>query len=795
MRFVYAIIAFLLGLVLLGLGITQLTAETEETYTVETEGAQDAPFTVITDDVIDADEDRDEFTIEAEGEYQIALGRTYDVEAWIGDAAHNRLTGYEASEDPEEPSRFVAEFLDGETDVPDPSSSDLWVSVETAEGSTPYRWDTPDEAGDWALLIFREDGEAAPSGITTTETVTLSTAGGIALTVGGALIVLLALGLFYRALSAPRRKKAQAVAAAESSSAEDGSSESAEPKSDDSVQEAAGQPAAAWALPSVESTAEEDQDAGTGAAPASAESPFGENPEAEDGEEAEFDGAPPAESDPAAPDSAESADQEPDPSAEDPESAAEQDDDGDDEDDEDSDPMNTPDSDSQTGADAGERLSGWTKGLRDRLGGGKSPFAVVLAMLVALASAFGLAGPAHADDEEEPETEASEEAETPDPEENDDAAADESESEPSDDQTEGDGSSEEDSEQDGGSEQPEDEDAAQDSETEDGAADETQEGGADQEGAEEPEVEGEMPSEGYSVLLNSQLDRILEDIAETVAAGDEELDTELLEDRVAGKALEQRELAYRNNDLADTSMPAPIGTEVLSAAVSGDPEFPRQAVVIVEHQETEVPQFLVLEQTEARENYKLVHTAMMAPGTEFSAYSAEQGGISVADPGDADDEGSPSAYLSGIANWFADDGHQFGEQVGESAYIESLHEYHEELSEAAEDTEIEIPAPDVDYDQIYAVELPDGSMVVAGAFEMTLQMSPISDGDTIFLDNTLIEEILGTDWTTFPTQIISQEFVVAQIPPEDSEDEIVLLGVDNLVSDANIDAPDWFDGY
>lgn len=782
MRFVYAIIAFLLGLVLLGLGITQLTAETEETYTVETEGAQEAPFTMITDDVIDAEEGRDEFTIEAEDEYQIALGRTYDVEAWLDDAAHNRLTGYESSDDADQPSRFVAEFIDGESDVPDPTDSDLWVSVETAEGEMPYRWDTPDEAGDWALLIYREDGEVAPSGITTTETVTQSTAGGIALTVGGALIILLALGLFYRALSAPRRRKNHAAAAA--APAADAASDPAEDQGAESAQAETAQSQEAWTVPSAESLAEEDQDAPTETVPAYTEE-SAQQERADDAED-EIEGI-----DSGEPAAVTAGDGEPDRPAEDQEPAGEQDDDDDDQDsddeadenddDEDQDPMSTPDSGDQPGADAGEKLSSWAKGLRDRLGGGKSPFAVVLAMLVALVSAFGLTGPAHAEDEEESESDNSEQTDDADDEDDADSEADESE----------DDSEETDAPADDEADETEDADG-EDAPDDDGDLADPE--GLDEEG-EEPDVEGEMPSEGYSVLLSAQLDRILEDVAETVDSGDQELDAELLEDRVAGKALEQRELAYRNSDLAGTSLPAPIGTEVLSAAVSGDPEFPRQALVIVEDAETEVPQILVLEQAEARDNYKLVHTAMMAPGTEFSAISAEQGGVSVVDHGDADAEGSPADYMNGIAAWFADDGDEFGEQMAESVYIEALHDYHEELGEAAEDTEVEISAAEVDDELVSAVELPDGTMVLAGAFELTLQMSPISDGDTIFLENDLVEELLDTDWTTFPTRITSQEFVVLQVPPEDSDDEIVLLGVDSLVSDASINTPDWFDGY
>ncbi|TLP75329.1 hypothetical protein [Nesterenkonia sphaerica] len=738
MRFVYAIIAFVAGLALLGLGINQLTAETEETYLVETEGAEDAPFTVVTNDVIDTDAGREEFTIEAEGEYLIALGRTYDVEAWLDDAAHNRVTGFESGDGDEETARITAEYIDGETDVPDPTESDLWVSVETAEGEMPYRWDTPDEQGEWALLIYREGDEPAPAAITTTETLTISQTGGIALLVSGALVILLALGLFYWAAGAPRRRRnAEATATASAATAAPAA-----------AQTPAGLPEEEPArLPDEDITVDQDPVPGPDEDITVDQDPV-PGP-AEDDLTQEFVPAWAAQEStghtPAAESPAEDHDDEYEDDSEDPDSDDSDSDDsgsaGTDSEDHDSPDDSSPSAPKASETNNSERLSGWATGLRDRLGGGgKTSFAAGLAGMIALTSAVGLAGPAHAEEDAEADEEGEVQQDDPadvDPEE---------------------------LEEDNGAE-------------------------------EETGVEGEVPSEGYSVLLSSQLERIMEDIASTVEAADEELDADLLEDRVAADALNYRELAYRNNELADTSMPTPIGTEVLSAAVTGESDFPRQAVVIVEHPDAEVPQVLIIEQAAARENYKLVHTAMMAPGTEFPAVSAEQGGVSVVSPGETDDSGSPASALQGVSRWFVDQDHDFGEQMAESVYIDALHDYHDELTEAADDTVIEFADPEVDLDNASAVELPDGSVVVAGSFDMTMEMAPIRDGDTIFLEHDLVVEIVGTDWTTFPTRITSREFIVVQIPPEDSEDDVVLVGVDNLISDAEINTPEWFDGY
>lgn len=296
------------------------------------------------------------------------------------------------------------------------------------------------------------------------------------------------------------------------------------------------------------------------------------------------------------------------------------------------------------------------------------------------------------------------------------------------------------------------------------------------------------------MLLSSQLDGILAGIAETVEAGDAEQDPELLEDRVAGQALAVRETAYRNHDLAGTELPVPVGTEVLSAAVTSDQDFPRQAMVLTDHPDSEVPQILILEQESPRDNYKLIHTTMMAPGTEFPSLSPEQGGTAPV-AADAEINGvTPVQAVSGIAGYFTDPDDDFGDGLADSIYVNSLHDYYQDLAEAADDTEVSFPEPEPDED-LTTLELPDGSSVVAGSFEMVMQMAPLEDGDTIFLDHDLVVELVDTDWTTFPTEIYTSESVVLHIPAEDSEEEAVLLGVHDIIEDASIDTPEWFDGY
>lgn len=729
MRFLYAAAASLIGLVLLGIGIGQLNNWIPEvTHTVEAEGTEEAPFTIVTEELID--EDRNEFTIEAEGEYTLALGRTYDIEAWVGDAAHNRIGGYVEGDGEDNPSYIDAEFVDGESQAPNPVDSDLWVETETIEGDLLYRWSTPDESGDWALLIFRDGEEAAPAAVTTTETEYFEREG-VWWVVAGGIMLLIALVLFYWAFGAPRRQR-------------QGQEKAPEAASLGVAGEETQQTQGAAATDTVDTTDKESPQPQDGGTSEESQQPQGEAPTEE----------PPPSHEPVQGDPAPAVETQP---------KEIQDEEANDDDDPSEDDMNAPPSTQKDETkESTPGSNGWSQRFRGRFGG-RSSFAALTAMGLGLTSAIGISAPAQAEETEEPD-----EAQT---------------EEPAEDETNG--------------EEPE-ESPDETEQTETPAEDEAERPDAEdvEEEGPDPEVDpdAEVPAEGYSVLLDAQLDRILADIAETVETGDAELDAELLGDRVAADALQVREYAYRNHEMAETSLPAPIGTDVLAAAVTSESEFPRQAVVITDHEELEVPQILVLEQAGARENYKLIHSTLMTPGSEFPPISAEQGGVVPAPAEDEDAALTPRSALSGMAQYFSDSDDEFGADVAESIYIDSLHSYYAELEEDAEATEISFPDSEPQED-ITALELPDGSTVVAGSFDMVMEMAPLADGDTIFVEQDLVEEMVGTDWTTFPLQITSRESVVLLLPPEGEDGEVALLGVHDMVTGAQIDEPEWFDGY
>lgn len=161
------VIAILLGLgaIFAALGLQTVWAPPEQVTAgvpAEGEGAPaEAPLTVITGGITDVDDEDIEYSLTGEGEYTLMLGQTRDIEAWVGDAAHNTITGVNTDVDRGEDPVVTVEHVEGENTVPSPVSSDLWVDIQEAEGTTTQRWATPAE-GEWALLVVSDGTEPAP---------------------------------------------------------------------------------------------------------------------------------------------------------------------------------------------------------------------------------------------------------------------------------------------------------------------------------------------------------------------------------------------------------------------------------------------------------------------------------------------------------------------------------------------------------------------------------------------------------------------------------------------------------
>lgn len=157
--------SIILGVVaiLVSVGLQTIWAPPAE-YNATTHDTEQAPLTLVTDDIdIDPDE-AIEYTIAGDGDFTLMYGQLRDIEAWIGDAAYNRIDGVTTDVARGEDPTVDISYVDGESEVPNPANSDLWLATQEVDGEVTQRW-TQHDAGQWALLIAADGTEPAPTDV------------------------------------------------------------------------------------------------------------------------------------------------------------------------------------------------------------------------------------------------------------------------------------------------------------------------------------------------------------------------------------------------------------------------------------------------------------------------------------------------------------------------------------------------------------------------------------------------------------------------------------------------------
>ncbi|MFC0456860.1 hypothetical protein ACFFGR_09925 [Arthrobacter liuii] len=189
----------LLGLLTLLAGIGQRTIwAPSETVTASLPAdAAAAPLTVIDQKLRTQHDGTVKINIQGDGNFVLASGRPDDVSAWVGQTAHNTITGVS-----EDGKSLQVDHADGEGTAPNPAGSDLWASNENASGELEYTW-TPPADGDWSLLLASDGTKPAPATVSMTFPNDTSTPWAVPLMVLGGLLIV---GGIVLALLSARRK-------------------------------------------------------------------------------------------------------------------------------------------------------------------------------------------------------------------------------------------------------------------------------------------------------------------------------------------------------------------------------------------------------------------------------------------------------------------------------------------------------------------------------------------------------------------------------------------------------------
>lgn len=202
MRFVLAIVSFVIGLVLVALAVGQRTVfEPPSSLVAASSSKSSAPVTVIPGSTLNANPGYQRINVSGSGKVFAAYGKSSDVDAWVGDAEHTTMR-FDAEQD-----RLVGKTTGSESSVPDPAGSDLWYQEYDGAGQFTVRLPR-----DVSVIIVGDGTSAAPSDVSVTwprDTATptvgpLLVAGGVFL-VGG-LVLLVWAFVHQRRGRGPRRR-------------------------------------------------------------------------------------------------------------------------------------------------------------------------------------------------------------------------------------------------------------------------------------------------------------------------------------------------------------------------------------------------------------------------------------------------------------------------------------------------------------------------------------------------------------------------------------------------------------
>lgn len=207
MRFVAAIVSFVIAFGLIGLGIAQRTVFAEpDRATSEATAEEEAPITIIDGTALNARDGRQKLQIGSARDDKVfaAYGRTGDLIAWAGDTSYNHVR-YDS-----ETRELTTEFVEGDTDEAiAPEGSDLWIGEYSSEGVLDFTVNLPQDV---SIIVLSDGVEPAPSTLSVTWAVDNRAPWSGPLLIGGVMFLLLGLGLYLWGLAhlrktrGPRRK-------------------------------------------------------------------------------------------------------------------------------------------------------------------------------------------------------------------------------------------------------------------------------------------------------------------------------------------------------------------------------------------------------------------------------------------------------------------------------------------------------------------------------------------------------------------------------------------------------------
>ena len=282
---------------------------------------------------------------------------------------------------------------------------------------------------------------------------------------------------------------------------------------------------------------------------------------------------------------------------------------------------------------------------------------------------------------------------------------------------------------------------------------------------------------GTPVLLDAQFRRILEQVSSAADAGDAAKDAAKLGERVAGTELEVRTQNYKIRSQVGSYEPRmPVrSTKLLTTVVTTDRNWPRSVLAVTQGDGNVVPQLLTMVQQSPRENYKLMKTTPLQPGTTFP--NIERDGTETLAA--SDKTGllySGEEAMSGLADRLTSTESAFKDKLveGESSpYIADTLAYQAEVAKAGENGTFSFTHKVVPESTV-VFRTADGGALVLGRINFGFEGTPKAEGDKLTIGDDAAA-LAGGSETTTGMVLDFAESVAVYVPPAGSTDPMKLV--------------------
>jgi len=282
---------------------------------------------------------------------------------------------------------------------------------------------------------------------------------------------------------------------------------------------------------------------------------------------------------------------------------------------------------------------------------------------------------------------------------------------------------------------------------------------------------------GSPVVLEAQFRRILEQVSSATDAGDAAKDAAKLGDRVAGPELEVRTQNYKIRSQVGSYEPRmPVrSTKLLTTVITSGRDWPRSVLAVTQGEGNVVPQILTLVQKSPRENYKLMETTPLQPGTTLPTLG--RGGTQTLAP--SDKSGllySGEEAMSGLADRLTSADSPFKDKLVEgssSPYIADTLSYQAEVVKAGENGNFSFTHKVVPESTV-VFRTSDGGALVLGRINFGFEGTPKAAGDKLSIGDDAAALAGGKETTTGMVLSFAESMAV-YVPPAGSTDPMKLV--------------------